>query len=359
MRKSSIICFIIQSILLYSSCSSQSAKREKLTPEQIESKYSSGVVLIKNTYYFTISFNGSEVLYFTGLDSNGNPENLTLNQNELTPVTTFGTGFFLSKDGMIATNSHVAVPTVDTGSTRSSIMNYFIGMTNEWTKEINEINEKLGILKLAIISSESIADKRQYQQMYDELVQGRDSSQEAVNMIHSLGSMDYKITVHTNIGVVYNDTHLTNINDFNECVTIADDSLHDLSIIQLKDKKTPAGRHIFKISKIKKTNNDSQTNNIKVGKKLYMIGFNLGPTLAMTNQGIKAQITSGEISQNSDDTSIMYTIPALHGSSGSPVIDEYGKLIAINHAGIDETQSFNYGIKANHLRNMLTKLNDE
>ena len=32
--------------------------------------------------------------------------------------------------------------------------------------------------------------------------------------------------------------------------------------------------------------------------KLYMIGYNQGPTLALTNDGIKVQITQGYISQN-------------------------------------------------------------
>ncbi len=41
----------------------------------------------------------------------------------------------------------------------------------------------------------------------------------------------------------------------------------------------------------------------------------------------------------------MYSIPALQGSSGSPVINQYGELVAINFAGINSTQGFNYRIE--------------
>ena len=38
------------------------------------------------------------------------------------------------------------------------------------------------------------------------------------------------------------------------------------------------------------------------------------------------------------------------GSSGSPVVNEYGKLVAVNFAGVTGTQSFNYGIQVKRVR---------
>lgn len=369
LNKKGIIIISFLLIFFVSSCGGNTHNKEKLSPEQIESKYSSGVVLIKNTFYYTISFGGGKEFYFTKLDENGNPEDLTLDPSEFSPAVTFGTGFFISKDGLIATNSHMASPAVDISSARSSIMNSFREMANEWTKQINEMNEKLGILQLGIAEAESYEELQQCQQAYDELAQERDSLQEAVNMVNSLGGMDYEATLHTDIGVAFNDTHVTNMTDFHDCVTVADDPEHDLAIIQLKDKITPEGKHVFKVPRGKrseKSDSDKEDEegskkekSVKVGKKLYMLGFNLGPALALTNQGVKAQVTSGEVSQDTDDSRIMYTIPALHGSSGSPVIDVYGKLVAINFAGLDMTQNFNYGVKVKHLKTLLDKLKED
>ena len=61
------------------------------------------------------------------------------------------------------------------------------------------------------------------------------------------------------------------------------------------------------------------------------------------------QITQGTISQVPDKDQVLYSIPTLPGSSGSPVWDENGDLIAINYAGMTNTQGFNYGVLSKHL----------
>ena len=83
-----------------------------------------------------------------------------------------------------------------------------------------------------------------------------------------------------------------------------------------------------------------------------MTSFNLGPVVSLTNEGIKSQFNTGNVSQRTDDR-ILYSIPALPGSSGSSVINQKGELIAINNAGLRGTQGFNYGIRVKHLRRLL------
>lgn len=99
--------------------------------------------------------------------------------------------------------------------------------------------------------------------------------------------------------------------------------------------------------------NDEKERKITVNEPLYMIGYNAGIQLASTSQGIKAQLTSGNVSQESDGVRLLYTIPTLGGSSGSPVVDEYGNLVAVNFAKVSNTQNFNFGIVAQQAANFM------
>ena len=85
-----------------------------------------------------------------------------------------------------------------------------------------------------------------------------------------------------------------------------------------------------------------------------MTSFNYGPLLAITESGVNSQFNTGTISQRTDEK-LMYSIPALVGSSGSPVVNKKMELVAINFASLEGTQNFNYGIKVKHLRHLINQ----
>ncbi|MCB0744757.1 MAG: trypsin-like peptidase domain-containing protein, partial [Ignavibacteriae bacterium] len=151
------------------------------------------------------------------------------------------------------------------------------------------------------------------------------------------------------LGIAFDDTHVTSLKDFRECVTIkkANENDIDLAIIQLKDKRTP-----HNIVNTFSLNEQKNFENPKLNDNVYMIGFNHGISLANTDNGIKSQFTQGTITQDPDNKRILYSIPTLPGSSGSPIIDKWGNLIAINFAKTGDFQGFSFGIPSLALTNL-------
>lgn len=349
-------------ILLFSCGGTSNKESKKVTQQDLEKNHATGVVLIQNTYYYSIDFDSNLTVYFTGVSEDGQIQGATFDLNEVQPATSFGTGFFVSTDGIIATNSHVACPSFSTKDARSAIVDAFNSLAEQAQDEVNIQTEKLGELRLLIDAGNS-----QYIRDYQNLANTRDNYQKLINAVGRLNASECEYARHCDIGVALNNTHVRSTSDFMDCVTIADDPEHDLALIQLKSKDTPKKAHIFKVPSSKKSKSDksdddedgnksskkSKSRKSLSGKTLYMIGFNLGPQLALTKEGIKAQITKGEVTQDTDEDHFMYSIPSLHGSSGSPVVDTSGKLIAINYAGLDKTQNFNFGIKVIHLSKLL------
>ncbi len=348
-------------IFILSSCG---RKGTPLNANEMDQKLGSSVVLVKNEYYYTVDLGGL-TLYFTGLDEDGDIANVETELNDITPAISYGTGFFISDDGKIATNSHVAVPQIDDNAVKnnlSSLMSVLVGLYSE---EVNKLSDQINELHNYWLRAPSGSDlEASIEEKRAEVKNERDESQSVLDKLRMINTSDVNITTHSRIGIAQNDTHITSTSDFTDCVLISDDSEHDLALLQLKNKRLPEGCTYIDIERYEEEhelapfNEEGEYIDVdepQLGEQLYLLGYNLGPALAITEQGIKAQITEGSISQNTDDVKVMYTIPTLHGSSGSPVVDKYGNLICINFAGLDITQNFNYGIKAKHLRNLAHK----
>ena len=375
------------------------SKKKSYTQEQLYKQISSGVVLIQNTYYYDITlsdntnnFNFSK--YFFSELQDGELKNISSNYKVKDSIksTIFGTGFIISPRGTIVTNSHVINPTTNNPTTNKALI--YLALTRYLEKEIDYCNQQLEETKnrLEIFEREIRDNKRLDSHGYAMMIEGIQSSRKWIdtftkyrnNCIRDLSLSNFDVELCSEIKIAYNGSHITSSNDLIDCFVVKDVPNYDLGIIQIADANDfwnicdlgeipkweleferydgrlnrlinsnitgfsrftiPQDKHIFNIY-----NNETADDEIK----LYMIGFNQGPTLALTNDGIKAQITQGYISQSTDSIKIMYSIPALQGSSGSPVVNQYGELVAINFAGIKGTQSFNYGIRVERLREIV------
>lgn len=305
-----------------------------MNSEEIYNLASSGVVLIVNEYYYSAKLNNLDV-FFTGVDEDGDPTDLTTDEEEVKEncYECTGTGFFISSDGQIMTNRHVASPVIEKSEVSKNIRKAF--------KEVFKDERD----KLAKVWSQYDGDTSTQNEIYNEWKIYND----AYESIDEMSADDIEITTHADLYIVYNDTHVVKAEDLKPCVTVAvsDDENVDLAIIQLKDSETPENTFIFSLYP------EEDEKDLTLDQRLFMIGFNAGTKVSKTKQGFRSQIYSGHVTQRSDGEQILYSIASLQGSSGSPVIDEYGYLVAVNYAKISGTQGFNYGIPSRLVRQFL------
>lgn len=312
-----------------------SSCNKTMSQEELNDKVSSGVVLVFNSYYYSITFPNGEELFFTGI-KNGKLVDLTDDEEEIKTESngSSGTGFFISEDGLILTNRHVARPEVDNEEIKDvlkGLKRYLKNMYSEYMEKVAEEYEQY---------EGSPSKQAKCVELYNNYKKEREE-------IDDMDMNEVDVTTHTEIYVAFNDSHIVKLEDLTKCdiVAVSEDERVDLAMIQLKDGETPEGSYIFKLK-----DNDEE---LTMDDKLYMIGYNKGLTISKTVQGIRSQIYSGNITQKGDGEKILYSIPSLPGSSGSPVVDEYGNLVAVNFAGFTGTQNFNYGIPSKRIREFL------
>ena len=349
------------------------------TSDELYSECSSGVVLVVNQYYHKITLPTGKVWYFSDFDEDGDLEDWTMDQEEILKNRKLitGTGFFISDKGVILTNNHVANPQIAVKDAKNSVRRVFSAMDEILKAAMQELSDQFDELEKSksdcvqynpyleeyFVNEEKLneikTEQAQLKEQYEEFKQNKEQ-------LKTMDLSDLSVETICDLGIAYNDTYVTKISDLVPCVVVkvSDKENVDLATLQLKNKQTPDNKYIFTVNetqeesfsdKVKNLFSDNDQQELKTGQKLFMIGYNAGFTLSNTQQGIKAQITNGTISQMPDEDKMMYTIPSLPGSSGSPVLNEYGQLVAVNFAGIRETQNFNYGIQLKRVQQFLAQ----
>lgn len=338
--------------------------KTKMSSDEILEHCGSGVVMILNQYYYKVTLPQCKPWYFTTIDDNGEMQGITFDEKEAAknPAMLTGTGFFISPDGKIITNRHVASPTIDFNDAKVSVTNVLRSIRALIEQEMNQYSyqyDQLEIEKNECYTSDydgnMYVDENKMQQINDKEQELHELFEQGKEMIAQISNVDVskvKLESVCKVSVAYNNSTVKKLSDFKPCTVNAVSAKQDvdLALLQLKDKKTPDNAFVFDID----DSEDDQK--METSEPLYMIGYNAGFAIASTAQGIKAQITRGEISQKSDTNKILYTIPALPGSSGSPVINSYGNLVAVNFAGMQNTQSFNYGIRMGRVKQFVDSL---
>ena len=121
---------------------------------------------------------------------------------------------------------------------------------------------------------------------------------------------------------------------------IAFDEQLDVAIIRVS-KKSVSGNAVMSFPALKMADSDK----IKAGQNVYAIGSPVG---------LQNTISNGIISNTNqtvdESTFIQITAPISHGSSGGALVDEYGEVLGITSAGIEDAQNIGFAIPINIIK---------
>ena len=264
------------------------------TANDVHDYYNNSVVMITAKWTYHVSTSSGNIGNFH-IDGDGK---LAEGAVGLT-----GTGFFVSENGKIITNKHVAA-----------------------------IDDK----------SEEIKDFFQRYYMYQ--------ARETGNRQYISLAQSVRVTLNMlEYGIIRNNTHYTGARDVIPCKFLKtyDSDEIDVAIIQTNSQTLPAGVKINVVNLDKAIVVDK---NIKINTKVYLMGFPLGQFLATTSSGIKADFQPGTITQTGSDFYFRHNAVSFGGASGSPIFEKRGRLIGIHYAGLAQAGVHGYGrgIKAKY-----------
>lgn len=232
------------------------------------------------------------------------------------------TGFFVSNDGQIITNLHVVKPWLF-DNVQQQIQDHYTQLLAQATEILNSAYVTTSLS--AIIPQLKVEGKLDYIAL---LPQGETYDPENIQKCKVLSA--------------------------------GNDKDVDIALLQTISKRLPTADCTYvNVVDSMETSEEAYT----VGNHVYTIGFPTGMNYedlmqkAASESGIQVVAQPGNIIQKDSEYDFGYNAASTGGASGSPVFNEYGKLIGVHHQGASAavTQGYNFGVKAKYVQELLAK----
>lgn len=310
-----LIVGCLGSVFLYfKGCQGDVNGNKEMTDEQIYAQYKNSTVLMVGYYYYKVSAGNLSLEDFglpTEVSVNEKGNLVVVNDNKDNMISYTGTGFFVSKDGKIVTNLHIARP---------------------WLFTDNGA-------KISDFYKMQIAEKAQ---KYPQL-------NAFTNQIKAEGVLAY-------LGFIPNGEYFSSENLIS-CRELAggEDTAKDVALLQTVTKRLP-NENITCVNLEEAVVDDAE---IRVGIHILTMGFPLGLNAQdlKSSNGIQQLARGGNITQESTEYSFGFDAASYGGASGSPIFNNKGQLIGVLNAGFTKSQGFNYGIKAKYAVELINQFN--
>jgi pSer/pThr/pTyr-binding forkhead associated (FHA) protein len=261
----------------------------------------------------------------------------TLTNTDIQPISYTGTAFFISKDGELGTNRHIACPWEYLSNDDKEV----IRQTME--KFLNSRNAFLVKVLVGAVQAGSV------------------SVDDANAWLTRLQKSDYEISGSFEyLGIALTGTNITTKADLSACQVIAEsgDEEKDVALLRLNSKKTPEDIVKGGFFDIQEARTDEMSL-MPQEDELTTIGYPSQYGIALTEKigkGSELQPTVHRtyISKTPNDNQFQIQSNVVGGQSGSPIIDKDHRLVGVvwgSHRGTEVA----YGCNIKHLKEMYDK----
>ncbi len=369
-----LMCFVV--VVLQTCTQKNRQPLQRLSASEIFEKFRKNVVLVKNKSFYKVTFEDNTTAYFSQVfgdndEGDGPYTELTFSADEARQRASYayGTGFIIDKKGIIATNLHVVAPSeqviadvdykkaiitslqYDREQTLHRLAIKVAGLRKYHPEDSVYVNNAVPtnlLTTMPPVTETELDEEDDFTKLpVDTLNLQVDSLVTHDKLVEDLANKNFKVTVETVDLSITLDGSTGNDTEYPcHIYSLTTDKHIDIALIQTNDAALPMG--VTNIVDVAGStgeedygNTINQGDTLKVTTPLYLIGYNYGPSVAKTTVGIKVQLTKGEVTQENDKYRVLYSVPALPGSSGSPVFNNYGKVVAIHYCGLRNNSSFN------------------
>lgn len=252
-----------------------------------------------------------------------------------------GTAFFISKDGDLGTNRHIAAP-----------WEYIDNKLKEFIQQEMQLYRSLKAL-------DKYPEMAMLIRLFNQAIEsGQMDSNIIIAWLERFQKSEIEISgSHTYFGIGLTGTRIDNILDLQQCQVIAEsgDVNKDVALIRLKSRKTPdyiVG--MGAIYDIEQARLDEST--LKPQEEEFtIVGYPKGELVGMSNGNeLRPTMHKATLSKVPDDDKMQIQTVGIGGQSGSPVFDKKHRLVGVLFGGLNGTE-ITYCTNIKHLKNLYDK----
>lgn len=286
-----------------------------------------------------------------GLDNDGKLTLGSLTQKVIRPLGGRGTAFFISKDGELGTNRHIACPWAYlTNDQKDDVRQQIVLTIKEVTKSLqSEVDFGNALLS-------AFEDQLSYEQQQNIKNEINNIDAYLTRILRS----DYEISGSFEyIGIALTGSHISTIADMLACQVIAEsgDEQKDCALLRLNSKHTPDDiikSGYFDIEKARVDEMSLKPQEEELTTIGYPAQFGIDEDLVGKGKEFLPTIHRTYISKTPDDDMFQLQSNVVGGQSGSPVIDKERQLVGIvwgSHRGTEVA----YACNVKHLKELYDK----